>query len=957
MKTGFKFSNLLGTVYCRGNLLFTPDGTCLLSPVGNRVTIFDLVNDKSHTLPFAHRKNIARIGLTPRGNLLLSVDEDGRAILTNIPKRIVLHHFSFKSPVSSLSFCSSGRYFAVGVGRHVEVWLTPSTPDANADGELEFAPFVRHRVYTGHYDSVQNVEWSSDSRFFLTASKDLTARVWSLNPEEGFVPTTLAGHREGVQAAWFTKDQESIYTVSRDGALFQWSYVPRPQSKTNGTMGDMDDDDNMQWRIVERHYFLQNNAKVSCATFHADTNLLVVGFSTGIFALYEMPDFNQIHTLSISQNDIDYVTINKTGEWLAFGASKLGQLLVWEWQSESYILKQQGHFDSMNALVYSPDGQRIVTTADDGKIKVWDVNSGFCIVTFTEHSSGVTACEFAKRGNVLFTASLDGSIRAWDLVRYRNFRTFTAPSRLSFSSLAVDPSGEVVCAGSLDSFDIHIWSVQTGQLLDQLAGHEGPVSSLSFAQDGGAVVSGSWDHTVRIWSIFGRSQTSEPLQLQADVLCVAYRPDSKQIAVSTLDGQLTFWSVSEAAQVGGIEGRRDASGGRKISDRRTAANVAGNKSFNAVRYSADGTCVLAGGNSKYICLYDVQSGSLLKKFTVSINLSMDGTQEFLNSALLTEAGPRGLLDEQGEASDLEDRIDRTLPGAQRGDASVRTHRPEVRVTSVAFSPTGLDFCAASTEGLLVYSLDAALAFEPIDLDVEITPASTLKALAQQHYLSALLMAFRLNLPALLRRVYEAIPASSTGLIARDLPTTYIARMLGLVVRMMEQGPHLEFNLRWTEALVTAHGRWIRENRSQCDTELRGLSRAVTRVRDDLTRLADENMYMIDYLLMQPSARPGSRPTSQLALSTPHTKMLEQNGAGSGKDVMKLVEKAFGSLHAEIHADDGDENGVGEMEGLMVVGGRETDDENWDKIGNGDENGNGVEADEEGAWIGLADHMD
>lgn len=38
-----QFSNLLGTVYSRGNLLFTPDGTCLLSPVGNRVSIFDLV--------------------------------------------------------------------------------------------------------------------------------------------------------------------------------------------------------------------------------------------------------------------------------------------------------------------------------------------------------------------------------------------------------------------------------------------------------------------------------------------------------------------------------------------------------------------------------------------------------------------------------------------------------------------------------------------------------------------------------------------------------------------------------------------------------------------------------------------------------------------------------------------------------------------------------------------------
>ena len=45
---------------------------------------------------------------------------------------------------------------------------------------------------------------------------------------------------------------------------------------------------------------------------------------------------------SISQKRITAVAINSTGEWLAFGCAKLGQLLVWEWKSESYVLKQQG---------------------------------------------------------------------------------------------------------------------------------------------------------------------------------------------------------------------------------------------------------------------------------------------------------------------------------------------------------------------------------------------------------------------------------------------------------------------------------------------------------------------------------------------------------------------------------------------------------------------------------------
>lgn len=183
-----------------------------------RVT-YCISSNKSYTLPFAHRRNINRIALNPRANLLLSVDQDGHAILSNFPRRLALHHFSFKGPPSALVFSPSGRHFAVGLGRFVEVWQTPTAPDSTEEGELEFAPFVRHRVYAGHYDTVQNLEWSGDSRFFLSTSKDLTARIWSLNPVEGFVPTTLAGHRTAVIGGWFSKDQESV--------SMQWAFYKK----------------------------------------------------------------------------------------------------------------------------------------------------------------------------------------------------------------------------------------------------------------------------------------------------------------------------------------------------------------------------------------------------------------------------------------------------------------------------------------------------------------------------------------------------------------------------------------------------------------------------------------------------------------------------------------------------------------------------------------------------------
>lgn len=52
-----------------------------------------------------------------------------------------------------------------------------------------------------------------------------------------------------------------------------------------------------RWRIVKKDFFMQNDAKVNCAAFHAPSNLLVVGFSNGLFGLYDLPEFNMIHLL------------------------------------------------------------------------------------------------------------------------------------------------------------------------------------------------------------------------------------------------------------------------------------------------------------------------------------------------------------------------------------------------------------------------------------------------------------------------------------------------------------------------------------------------------------------------------------------------------------------------------------------------------------------------------------
>lgn len=323
----------------------------------------------------------------------------------------------------------------------------------------------------------------------------------------------------------------------------------------------------IRYKRLVRHYLATDprkenpNAILSSTCYHKKSKILVSAFSTGAFYLHELPDLNLIHSLNISEYKIDTVTFNTTGDWIAMGVSGVGQLLVWEWQSEHYILKQQGHSSNMNCLAYSADGQNIVTGGDDGKLKLWNVNTGFCFVTFSEHTGPITALEFCKNKKFLVSASVDGTVRAFDIVRYRNFKTLTSPRPVQFSCVAIDYSGDFVAAGSRDEFNIYLWSMKLGTLLEVIGGHKGPIVSLEFAPNSSSLLSGSWDKSIRLWNGIETSSDHETIDVLSDVVCVTFNPNGEEFAVATINGNISVFHTKTSHQLATIEGRADLGSG------------------------------------------------------------------------------------------------------------------------------------------------------------------------------------------------------------------------------------------------------------------------------------------------------------------------------------------------------------------------------------------------------------
>lgn len=219
----------------------------------------------------------------------------------------------------------------------------------------------RPYVLTGHTDEIIGCFFEENSLDVNTISKNGQLCIWECSvalqditykaiDDENEEKEATAAKKGKLTAPNTESDSEDDIDLSK--ALERTNIEEDKDSEATSINPIQTDRDSQGKKIINkvehpfnykrlaRHYLSNeprkenNNAVLTATAYHKKLKILVASFSNGAFYLYDIPDVNLIHSLSISEHKIDAVSFNNTGDWMALGVSGLGQLLVWEWQSK-----------------------------------------------------------------------------------------------------------------------------------------------------------------------------------------------------------------------------------------------------------------------------------------------------------------------------------------------------------------------------------------------------------------------------------------------------------------------------------------------------------------------------------------------------------------------------------------------------------------------------------------------
>eukprot|EP01039_Chlorochromonas_danica_P003320 gene3320-3642_t len=259
------------------------------------------------------------------------------------------------------------------------------------------------RALRGHNHFVSDIAISSDGQFALSGSWDTTLRLWEIST--GKCTRRFVGHTKDVLSVAFSSDNRQIVSASRDRTVKLWN-----------TLGEC------------KYTFLEGGHTewVSCVRFPPVQNAQVI-VSAGwdkVVKVWSSSTFRLKNDLLGHTGYVNTVTVSPDGSLCASGG-KDGVALLWD-LSEGKRLYSLEAGDIIHALVFSPNRYWLVA-ATSSCIKIWDLESKVQVdeirpeITTTGKKAQIPYCTsltWSSDGADLFAGYSDNTVRVYNVASY-----------------------------------------------------------------------------------------------------------------------------------------------------------------------------------------------------------------------------------------------------------------------------------------------------------------------------------------------------------------------------------------------------------------------------------------------------------------------------------------------------------------------------------------------------------
>ena len=239
------------------------------------------------------------------------------------------------------------------------------------------------------------------------------------------------------------------------------------------------------------------------------------------------------------------------------------------------VIDPHGHSSAIRDVMFTPDGERLISVAEDKSIRVWDVESGELLKTL-RHQSG---------------KGYEGTIHA----------------------AALSPDGTMLAIGGWpygdgsDGIPVYLFDLDKGEIVTLLQGHFDVIVDLEFSPDGRWLASAA-DTTVRFWDM--TEPVDNPslfLSGEGEVFDIEFSSDGGKLVSSYVDGSVRLWEIDKNLNLTRQEIPQQIS--TPIRVMQGHKTVAG-----SVAYSPDGRFIVSGDFDGQYLLWEAESGRLRHTF-------------------------------------------------------------------------------------------------------------------------------------------------------------------------------------------------------------------------------------------------------------------------------------------------------------------------------------------------------